>query len=547
MKKSFVRFLALVTALVMLFCLPVMAETLEYLNTDGAMPIVKDGYDITIEIAAVQGDSWTAKPEDHYIWAFIEKYCNVDLDVKYYKQGSWEEQRSLIFLGDDQPDIIINGSFDNADLVRYGQVEGMLLPMEDLIKEHAPLIAKYGEEHPELYSETLTPDGHMYAIPTIGRSDLDVNGSRVFINQQWMDNLGLEMPTTLDELTEVLMAFKNDDPNGNGEADEIPFLAYPDRGRIAIMTALGMNHGDAYSLYATLDGRVTVGAAEENYVHYLEYMKMLLDEGLLDEDFYTMTIEEFNAKLSRNVVGLAMMDAPFVYMPAPEQYQQYQSLVPLVSDYNDTQIWPMLNSITNGTFVICRDTEYPEVCIRIANVFFEKDINLLAFVGPQASAYLEAQWPVEGWEASWVEEVDGAQVYTTPDGTDLWTYLNSRVGLAIQIGPAYTQDEANATIGIDVPLADHEMFWRNSMRANVSAHMRLQLPNLFLSEDELNRANELRVPIEDYISNMEAKFIMGDADLSTFDAFQEELKALGIEEYLELYQTAYDAYLENSK
>lgn len=44
------------------------------------------------------------------------------------------------------------------------------------------------------------------------------------INKSWLEKLGLEVPKTWDDLTKVLTAFKNDDPNGNGEADEIPML-----------------------------------------------------------------------------------------------------------------------------------------------------------------------------------------------------------------------------------------------------------------------------------------------------------------------------------
>lgn len=545
MKHLFVRTLVCFMLMISLLCYSALGEIPEYLNQDGAMPIVKDGSEITLRIAAVQGDSWTAKPEDHYIWAFLEKYCNVNLEVQYYKAGSWEEQRSLLFLNDELPDIIINGKFDAADLVKYGQFEGLLYPMEDLIEENAPLMKQYFDENPSIYQELKAPDGHIYAIPSIATDDVDLSVARVFINQSWLDAVGLEMPKTLEDLTAVLKAFKDADPNGDQQSNEIPYLATTTQGRVVVLTAMGINAEDSVSLYTTDDGKVTIGAMNENYVHYLEYMKMLLEEGLLDEEFYTMTDEEYNAKLSQNLVGLAQMSAPYVYMPATEQYEQYQALVPLICEYNEKRTWPLPSSINHGMFVICSDTKYPEACIRLANVFFEKNINLLAFVGPQTSESLEPQYPVDGWEAIYAAPVDGAISYTTPDGTDLWTYLNNRIGLAIQIGPNYKQSESNELVGIDLPLGNHEMFWRNSLRANVAPYEKLQAPTLFLDEADLERAKELQTPIEDYINTMEAKFIMGGEPLENINKFYEELQKRGIDEYLALYQSAYDNYLNS--
>ncbi|HBP37876.1 MAG TPA: hypothetical protein DD640_03890, partial [Clostridiales bacterium] len=348
----------------------------------------------------------------------------------------------------------------------------------------------------------------------------------------------------------VLTAFKNDDPNGNGQNDEIPMLGYVPQGgtsnsAVIILTALGMNTSSTTNFFTKDDGSINLGAMDDNYIHYLEYMKLLLAEGLLDQDHYTMTSEEFNAKLAQNTVGLSPMSAPFVYMPDPAQYKQYQALTPLTSAYNSTKVWPVNSNIFQGSFAISYDTEYPEACIRMANVFFEEGINLLAFVGPLTSDTLEPQYPVDGWEPTKCAIVDGAWSFTTPDGTDLWTYLNAKAGLAVQVGPMYTQAEADAIMGGSVPLPDNETSWRSSLIKNVAPYQKLWLPTLFLDADELERANELKTPIVDYITTMEAKFIMGEESLDNIDAFYAQLKTLGIEEYVQIYQTAYDAYLAN--
>ncbi|NLG36508.1 MAG: extracellular solute-binding protein, partial [Clostridiales bacterium] len=259
----------------------------------------------TLKLISVQQDWATASPEDHYIWAFFKEYCNLDLDVTYYQGGSWAEQRNLVFTGGDLPDIFYQCGFSTSDMVRYGQGEGLLHPLEDLIEQYAPLIKMAIEANPNILLETKTPDGHMYCIPRITAEYVELNTVRMFINKAWLDQGGLKMPSTLDDLTEVLRYFRDGDPNGNGEADEIPWLGTAGGTGTVVLTALGMNTNSSLEIFVKSDGKtVSSPPLEDNYIHYLTYMKQLMDEGLFNSDFYTMSTEQVNATLARNIVGL---------------------------------------------------------------------------------------------------------------------------------------------------------------------------------------------------------------------------------------------------
>ncbi|MDW7656296.1 MAG: hypothetical protein SCM11_03880, partial [Bacillota bacterium] len=245
---------------------------LNYLNMDSTLPIIKEGETLTLKLASVS--NVMVDPNDQWIWAFYKKYGNIDLDVKLYDTASWDEQKNLLFTSGDLPDIFWQCGFTAQDMVRYGQSEGMFYPIEEIL-DYAPLLNQAIQENPSILLESTTPDGHFYCIPNIANpADHTMSSFRYYIHQSWLDKLQLKMPKTLNDLTEVLTAFKDNDLNGNGENDEIPWIANlgtttSGNSATVILTALGINAGSTTDLYARNDGKVSIGAYESNYIMWL--------------------------------------------------------------------------------------------------------------------------------------------------------------------------------------------------------------------------------------------------------------------------------------
>jgi len=527
------------------------ASQLDYLNMESTLPIIKEGENLTLKLVSVS--SVVVDPKDQWLWAFYKEYGNLDLDVKLYDVASWGEQKNLLFTSGDLPDIFWQCAFSAQEMVRYGQAEGMFYPIEEIL-DYAPLLKQAIEENPSIQMESTTPDGHFYCIPNIANpDDYPLSTARYYIHQAWLDKLQLDMPKTLNDLTSVLAEFKGNDLNENGQIDEIPwaaFLGSSTSGNAAtmILTALGINAGSTTDLYARDDGKLSIGAYEENYIEYLKYMKDLFDQGLIDPDFYTMTVEQFNAKISQNSVGLAAMGAPFVYLPDPAQYEEYQPLPPLTSDFNDEQIWPIGSQISQGTFAIAYNTEYPEAAIRVADVQFIHIAPVLFWLGPIYTEGETAEYFVEGYtEGLFCGVKDGAIFADTPGGIGIWDYLPTQVQPynGGPIGYGWSQAIFEEMIGDKGEQVPQEQFWRIPFRANVVPHLKLTRPSLFLAPDKLESSNGLILPITDYVKTMEAKFIMGKEPLENIDDFYAQLETLGIKEYLQLQQEAYDAYLAN--
>ena len=154
-----------------------------------------------------------------YLQAFADA-AGVEVEWEQYR-ATFLEKKTAVQASGDVPDIFIGGWWDTITDADFVTFKSLYQPLEDLIPRYAPNIQRMFEEKPGLEYLSIAADGHIYALPKYQRF-WPKNQIRMMINKVWLDKLGLAIPETWDELYEVLVAFKTQDPNGNGVADEIP-------------------------------------------------------------------------------------------------------------------------------------------------------------------------------------------------------------------------------------------------------------------------------------------------------------------------------------
>ena len=156
-------------------------------------------------------------PNDKLILQRLEKETGVHIDWTNY-QADFAEKRNLDISSGDLPDAIHNDGASDNDLINWAN-KGVIIPVEDLIDKYMPNLKKILDENPEYKALMTAPDGHIYAFPWIEELGSDKESihsvnDMAWINKDWLNKLGLEMPQTTDELIKVLEAFKTQDPNG---------------------------------------------------------------------------------------------------------------------------------------------------------------------------------------------------------------------------------------------------------------------------------------------------------------------------------------------
>ena len=132
--------------------------------------------------------------EDWTNLACIQEYkdrlgINLECD---FTETDWPTQRTLLFAGNELPDLIMNAGFSISDVNSYGS-QGYLLDFNQYRDIMPNMVATF-EEYPELESFLTTEDGHIYGMTQI-RSDMTDRLMRTFIKRTWLENLGLEVPT----------------------------------------------------------------------------------------------------------------------------------------------------------------------------------------------------------------------------------------------------------------------------------------------------------------------------------------------------------------
>ena len=198
------------------------------------------------------------------MWFFqqIEEQTGVHVDFDVVKLSDWTNRVNLMFASGRYHDLILRGSLDVED---YGVTQHVILPLDDYLEEYMPTY--FSRLSIDNAGRTLpSSDGKMYYVGFLLSQGINTNG-HFFINKTWLDKLGLSVPTTTEELTEVLRAFKNGDPNGNGLADEIPYeatFADVNTGLYNAFSAFGIPMNE-YFVQLSADGKVLFMPEEDGF------------------------------------------------------------------------------------------------------------------------------------------------------------------------------------------------------------------------------------------------------------------------------------------
>src|SRR5690625_3105658 len=188
------------------------------LTEPGEFTIVEE--EVTLDVL-IPSNSFVENFETNEFTKWYEEKTGVKINWEVVPEEGVEEQLNLILTSGDYPDVIMNMPVSPAQLRVYGE-KGIFLSLNELIDKYGVQTKKMFEEMPIIEDSITTPEGDIYALPQVNECYHCTMPEKMRINKPWLDELSLDMPKTTEEFYEVMKAFKDEDPNGNGEADEIP-------------------------------------------------------------------------------------------------------------------------------------------------------------------------------------------------------------------------------------------------------------------------------------------------------------------------------------
>ena len=468
-----------------------------------------------------------------------EEATGVHINWIYIAEGANEKVN--VMLTSDLPDAFI-GTIRETQMSTNPELF-LDLNQNNLLQTYAPHVyADYQKATSENMLESLTwPDGSIRSLATGTEVNYQNDAEGIMmINKTWLDQLGMDVPETTDELYEVLKAFRDNDMNGNGDPnDEIPlelaqsnwaatYITMADSWGLAGVTSANLDHA-----YLVQDGKIVPTLDKPEFRSYLEYMHKLMSEGLLDKEMFTQTNDQYFAKLKSGVVGVASLWTAYTMMNE-DLAAQY---VPMRTVRAQDDIEPRKTGTKNTPtanrtgFVITRDCENPERLLEWWDFLSSTTEN----------KYTVSQGARGG---SWDINEEGQVYEKTPEGLTAdftignYNYTYGMVGIC----PFIRADE-----GILIDKEESFAKWVRTEMVDAVHDQILErdevVPRKFVSDEKMNERMFLQTELENYFGNFTGTAIMDGVTDESWAAHLEMLKTLQYYDWIQWWQDYMDGAL----
>lgn len=506
------------------------------LSKPGELPIAKDTTPLSI---LMEANTLVEDYDTNEFTEMIEKTCNVEIQFHFLPATNPGDKLAImISAGENLPDVV-NFNLSEINVYKYAQA-GAFIPLNDYYDTVSVNVVKFANEYPQfsLLESITSPDGNIYAIPKFNKYYHNEVPFKYWINKHWLDTLGLEMPTTTQEFYEVLKAFKTQDPNRNNVADEIALIG--GTGNYQDVTKFLMNaftFEGTKDLFTVIDGRVSTSYLQPEWREGLRYMHQLVSEGLLDPLSFTQDDSQLRALVNNTdicLVGTFAFTSNTLMNVASNPYlDQYVGLSPLkgpkgVRLASYTEISPSLQ------WFVTKDCNNPELAFRVGDFLFDEDIYMLGRYGKKG-----VNWePAKPGDVSRFASMGFEPVFLELE--NVWSISQNRHWRGEY--PALSFKVVHGSVAPPEP--DHYLNRISNAVAEYYACKPAKgtyVPKLIFNEDELLSISEIQATLISYVNESKIRFITGDLDIDRdWDSFQNELKAIGIEKFLDVCQKVYD-------
>ena len=248
-------------------------------------------------------DTWPTDFLESGIMKELEEKHNIDIEWDVYYSSDWSEQKSLLLASGDLPDAFLGSiCLNSSDMA---QNKSNFVDLTDYINEETmPNLTAIMEEDTQMRAICTDRDGKIYSLPKKLGIRPEVDGYVFYINKEWLDNLGLEVPTTYQELETVLEAFATQDADGDGDpTNEIGYtnssasnLLSGDLRNILRPFGTMVSRADNY-MGIDGDGNAVFMPIQENYKEAVQWMHGLWEKGILDPEYFTQDASMVTSKI----------------------------------------------------------------------------------------------------------------------------------------------------------------------------------------------------------------------------------------------------------
>ncbi|BCN29280.1 type 2 periplasmic-binding domain-containing protein [Anaeromicropila herbilytica] len=472
----------------------------------------------------------------------MNKAMGVTIDWNCISGDTLTEKKNLVLnSGTDMPDAFMGASLSDSEIITNGS-NGVFIPLEKYINEDTmPNLSKLVKERPDLLATCTMPDGHIYTLPTISEMGFKYSDGNDYyigaipqfmgINKKWLKAVGMKMPTTIDELHDVLVAFKEKDCNGNGDPnDEIPLSfewGHWCAGMTTLFSAFGFTDYNA-DHRAIKNGKVYFQASTENYKKAMEYFHQWYKEGLIDIESFSQDDSQYIAKGSGKDEKLGVFSWWEIPEVAGKHADEYEYLT-FLSGKDGTLGVNLNEQGTTGhdRFAVTSNCKNPELLMKWIDQAYDPVLSMQIIYGP-IGKYFESKPDKNG---VYVETKDAGGDLKAK--TELWAPNRQ---LSTDFGKYYyMEDRAKKR------LDDTANIWFKNVK-NFEYY-----PSVVYSLEETETINNNISDIKDYVSETSANWIIKGGVEEGWDTYINQLNSMGVNDVVAAWQSAYDRYQKETK
>ena len=486
----------------------------------------KEGTRVAVEPVTITGfgAKYSGNAEwddDMLVWKELENRTGIRVEMETVINTEARTKALTLFAADDLPDILMKNALNMSDVVNFAQ-SGQLVNLKPFMD--AGLMPNFTEAYNNdvnLRIALTTEDGGVYCLPAYYPDDIDRVRRFMYINETWLDRLGLEKPTTIDELLDVLRAFRDEDANGNGDPnDEYPIVfgdAVAQMERTARALA-GIDHVFDQP-FNVVNGELKQMFTSDNMKEAWKFLNTLYEEGLMESDVFTRDATSFFARLSNDQYGVSLL------LPTTDS-SQFGVLLPTFNLIDGVDViwnWKVSPLLGVACFSITKANPYPMATARWIDYLYGEEGATLVRMGVEGDTYVVN----EDGSLSYSDKVkkDEQGVEFAMGKYSFWLGPNACPG-------KYTARET-------LPL------WEETLQAEIvddfEPFLTKHTYTLPVLDSSLEKERQRLISeINAYYTETRAQFITGALDFDKdWDTYCKTMEDLGLDRLEEIYQEAY--------
>jgi len=483
------------------------------------------------------------QPNNRTIFKRLEEATNVHVEWTAISSDQWGDKISLNMANKDAlTDFVFTAGFSNSDLIRYSD-QGVILPVEQYIDENMPNLKAVFDKYPEYRAMCEDSDGHIWALPWIEqlgseKTAIQTVGSNMsFINKTWLDFLGLEMPTTVDEFEQVLLAFQEHSSELQAqfgiEGDIIPMSCIMNgEDPNILINGFGEGYGDndlGQHIAVTDDLKVICTATQEGFKSGMQWMNKLYNEGLIDPECFTQDWSTYVAKGKSHRYGVcftwdvANIDNIVDFVPLPALKADVLNVTPMNASFT--------SGFDRGRCVVTAKCANPAfVCAWLDQMYDP-------FQSPQNN------WGTYGED----DDFDIFELGTNDAGEEMLKHAVLGDASPVEVreaecvgGPLAILDEYYGKYVTCPDDAQYRLDWIKDYYTK-DMNCKYVYPNVFMTADDTEKLTTIQTDLITYINTSRSNFVMNGVTDAEWQEYLDNVSKYGVDEYLSIYQK----YLDN--